>query len=533
MRNINSFLPGVRGMIRLLIFIVFIFSTSVMSQNIFTVNSTADSEDVDLADTKCADINGNCTLRAAIQNSNKYSEKDRIIFRIRGECPHTILLKKNLPAIKETVELDATGQPGYFLDNPQIILDGSAIIHAYSKNVDHAPKGLWLTGKSSGSTIKGLSIVGFSGGGILVHSDRNIIQGNLIGLTADGRAGFRTSFGILIRGEDNLIGGSGVGDKNVISATSVGVFLGSGNKILGNYIGTTADGCSPIPNRIGIVLTRVSENNLIVNNLISGNKEGIQLVGDNNTIINNKIGTNAAGTEKIFNAIGIRLIDAMSNIIGERNNGNLISGNEIGISIEKKYVDDQHNKILNNLIGTDSTGNFELGNETGILIKSGNENWIGGFQKNDGNIISGNTKFGIEVNSSRETTVAGNYIGTNKTGTQAIPNGGGIKLEGSPEKMNCFNNIITENLISGNAGNGIEINNAETNSITGNWLGTQRDGVSPLPNGGNGIHMGSLVQNNCIGGPDKDQKNIVKFNRKDWPEHQSTKSFPDLLLIEE
>lgn len=535
MKKGNFFLPNVGGMISLRFFIVFFsFSINVISQNTFTVNSTDDTKDVDLADNKCADSNGNCTLRAAIENANKFPDRDKIDFNIKGPGPYTILLKKNLPAIKENVELSGTNLNCYSPDYPQIILDGTAIIPGATRDPEDVPTGLWLTGESSGSTIKGLAIVGFSGAGIMVNSDKNIIQSNLIGLTPDGRVGFRTSFGILIRGTDNLIGGSDIGDKNVLSAITIGIFVYSGNTIKGNYIGTTRDGCSPLPNRAGIALTRYSENNLISNNLISGNEEGIQLAGDNNIIENNKIGTNAAGTEKIPNGTGIRLSGALNNLIGGRNNGNIISGNKVGISIEERHVsNEQNNRILNNLIGTDISGNFELGNETGILLKSGNENRIGGFKKGDGNVISGNMKFAIEVNGSQETTIAGNYIGTNKTGTLAVPNGGGIKLEGSPDVMNCFNNIITSNLISGNAGDGIEIKNAQFNSITGNWLGTQLDGVSPLPNGGYGISTGSLAQINCIGGPDNDQENLVKFNRKDWPETQPASSFSHLLLIQQ
>lgn len=203
----------------------------------------------------------------------------------------------------------------------------------------------------------------------------------------------------------------------------------------------------------------------------------------------------------------------MANSIGGRNKGNLISGNEIGIVIEDKRVPIvPKNKVLNNFIGTDITGNFELGNETGILIKSGNENWIGGFEKSDGNVISGNTNFGIEIRGAQETMITGNKIGTNKFGKTAIPNGCGVKLEGDPEKIDCFNNSFFENLISGNTGNGIEINNAEFNSVTGNLIGTQKDGVSPLPNGGHGIREGSLAKNNCIGGTEIDQQNTLKFN---------------------
>lgn len=496
----------------------FLFSLNVLSQNTYTVNSTDDTEDIDLADNICADSKGNCTLRAAIQNANKFSIKDKIDFKINGTGPFIIHFKKNLPPIKETVELNATEVNCYSNDIPQIILDGTGIKRydiTEMSDLLNSSQGLQLTGESSGSTIKGFAIYGFIYYGIGVFTNKNIIQGNIIGSSAEGRNGFLTRYGITIRGSDNLIGGCDKKDKNAIFGTGAGVFISTSNtRIIGNYIGTTADGCSSVPNRVGIALTRYSEYNLISDNVISGNEEGIQLSGDDNTIINNKIGTNAAGTEKISNGIGIVLSGAVSNSIGKKNKGNLISGNKIGIVIEDRRMSiDQKNKILNNFIGTDITGNFELGNETGILIKSGNDNRIGGFEKGDGNTISGNTNFGIEIKGTQETIITGNFIGTNKAGTTAIPNGCGIKLEGDPEDINNFNNSIIANLISGNSGNGIEINNAEYNLITGNLLGTQKDGISSLPNGGNGIKTGYLAQNNCIGGPGPDKGNTIAYNK--------------------
>lgn len=515
----RCFLLIARGTKSFWIFIWFFsLSMTVLSQNTYTVNSTDDTEDLDLADNICADSKGNCTLRAAIQNANKFSVKDKIDFKIKGTGPFIIHLKKNLPPIKETVELNATEVYCYSNEIPQIILDGTGIKRydiTEMSDLLNSSQGLQLTGESSGSTIKGFAIYGFIYYGIGVFTNKNIIQGNIIGSSAEGRNGFLTRYGITIRGSDNLIGGCDKKDKNAIFGTGAGVFISTSNtRIIGNYIGTTADGCSSVPNRVGIALTRYSEYNLISDNLISGNDEGVHLSGDDNTIINNRIGTNAAGTEKIPNGVGIVLSGAVSNSIGKKNKGNLISGNKVGIVIEDKRVPiDQKNRILNNFIGTDITGNFDLGNDTGILIKSGKETWIGGFEKDDGNTISGNTNFGIELTGAQETIITGNYIGTNKRGTKAIPNGGGIKLEGDPEDINNFNNSIIANLISGNSGNGIEINNAEYNSITGNLLGTQKNGISSLPNGGNGIKTGYLAQNNCIGGPGSDKGNTIAYNR--------------------
>ena len=78
-----------------------------------------------------------------------------------------------------------------------------------------------------------------------------------------------------------------------------------------------------------------------------------------------------------------------------------------------------------------------------------------------------------------DTTVAGNFIGTDPTGTIAVANGGdGVEINGA------FNNTIggtvagAGNLISGN-GNGVEINDASSNFVQGNLIGTDWTGHAP------------------------------------------------------
>ena len=75
---------------------------------------------------------------------------------------------------------------------------------------------------------------------------------------------------------------------------------------------------------------------------------------------------------------------------------------------------------------------------SGVLIQKGaNNNRIGGTNVEARNVISGNTVFGIEINTpiddspfvaTSRNTIQGNFIGTDLTGTTAIPNiGDGIR----------------------------------------------------------------------------------------------------------
>ena len=106
------------------------------------------------------------------------------------------------------------------------------------------------TSSGAGNVISGNSSVGVEiyGGG----SISNRIEGNIIGLAADGRGAFRGNNGLFVQSvgvyiqaaSDNLIGGAGVGSGNVISGNeSAGVFIVSsggrsqGNSVQGNFIG--------------------------------------------------------------------------------------------------------------------------------------------------------------------------------------------------------------------------------------------------------------------------------------------------------
>ena len=85
------------------------------------------------------------------------------------------------------------------------------------------------------------------------------------------------------------------------------------------------------------------------------------------------------------------------------------------------------NKIQGNYLGTNVTGNTGPGNNgSGILIESSN-NLIGGTTAATRNVISGN-RFGIYVLSAPGTAnsgnvIQGNFIGTNANGTSGVPNG--------------------------------------------------------------------------------------------------------------
>jgi hypothetical protein len=104
---------------------------------------------------------------------------------------------------------------------------------------------------------------------------------------------------------------------------------------------------------------------------------------------------------------------------------------ETGIRLESA-----NNVIENCYVGTDAGGGSgDSGNaEGGILITgaAATGNTIGGPTTAERNVVSNNGLYGIRIESNASTnTVAGNYIGTDAAGTSALPNPIGVEIRSS------------------------------------------------------------------------------------------------------
>src|SRR4029079_18480508 len=107
-------------------------------------------------------------------------------------------------------------------------------------------------------------------------------------------------------------------------------------------------------------------------------------------------------------------------------------------------------------IGTDVTGTRPLGNTTGIEVVGPNAGIepmgttavIGGTAAGARNLISGNG-FGLTL-WAREVVVQGNYIGTDLTGTQPLPNGVGIDFNSGIGTLIGGTAAAERNIVSGN-----------------------------------------------------------------------------------
>lgn len=121
---------------------------------------------------------------------------------------------------------------------------------------------------------------------------------------------------------------------------------------------------------------------------------------------------------------------------------------------------------------------------------------------------------GIRIDGAGTNTIQGNYIGTDLTGTNAPGNSGDGILVNSGR--NHIGGLVagTGNLICGNGGNGIALTgtNCSNNLVQGNYVGLAANSQSALGNFGVGVFLTNGAFRNFIGGTADNSGNQIKFN---------------------
>ncbi|MDH4038914.1 MAG: hypothetical protein OEV86_15685, partial [Candidatus Krumholzibacteria bacterium] len=435
------------------------------------------------------------SLRQAMLDATAHKGADVINFNIPGPGPHTITILSALPIIQESLVIDGYTQPGASPNTNPPTLGSNAVIKieidSHGTPGTHGA-GLEITGGPS--TIRGLAIYNLrsdreSGASILVWSEGNVIEGNILGLMANGSLPVGgTVYGVYVRANNNLIGGTALSARNVISKNiDYGIVISScdGNTIQGNLIGTDPTGILDRGNGITGIYINNATGTLIggpsptTRNVISGStNNGVHILGSGdlshqlNELYGNYIGMAVDGVSVLANdGYGVYIEQSSGNSIGGIAPGqaNVITGNrDCGVIVQASEAN--ANAVTGNYIGCDETEtvppgpqscgvliwgardcgveyNVILGNRTGIeFTASATDNFVWG------NRIGASTVAGILCRSS------GNYIGDTYSGHGneiAFNTGPGILV--APGGGTARHNAISANSIHSNGGLGIDL----------------------------------------------------------------------------
>ena len=344
----------------------------------FTVNTTSDLPDKSVGNGICATTAGTCSLRAALQESNRIAGANSIVFAIAGTGVHTIQLGSQLVVNDDTggVTIDGYSQPG--AQRNTAALASNAVIK------------IEIRGNGTGTTLgsfDGIRIVSANNRfeGLAVYNafdqiqlygsgaNNNSFVGNFIGTNAAATfasiVGASGGNGIHLEAgsHHNVFGTPALAERNVFAgAPYAGIRIdhenSDANVVRNNIFGLTPNGLGKRPNgRSGIDIQWGASSNIVgglasnERNVFSGHSyTGVDLSHSkstsNNQVVGNFIGTTLAGTSVTSYTKTFYGITFKDDILNNSVHDNVIGGaNEYPMWHKHNYTG--HNDIFNNRIG--------------------------------------------------------------------------------------------------------------------------------------------------------------------------------------
>jgi parallel beta-helix repeat protein len=416
--------------------------------------------------------------------------------------------------------------------------------------------GVVLTGGSHGNTIGGIIpfvnaqnivplsnlISGNQGDGVLItgKSSTNLMAANLIGTNNTGNValGNRLDGVTILNGSNrNVLTGTRIGQAPFIYANIIdgnggnGLRVSNSNNtvIQANFFGLGYDNKTPVGNALdGLLIEGTSANTQDggviplgnVNAANGGNGDEIRDTARGTVVFNNFIGLAAfQDYTNLGNGLDGMLISSTggnntirTSIITEnQRDGIEITGQARGVVVEQVFI------------GINTNGSIAMPNGMDGISISGNahNNTIGGFIHSvvPQTTISANLGDGVSfTGTAHNNSIVNTFIGTDFRGKTALGNGGAGVFLGSGTFANTIGGTQSKyaNLISGNLGDGVDLNGTFSNTLAANLIGVQapdrvRTSLLPLSNGGNGISITSSFQN-LIGGKTAGAANTIDFN---------------------
>jgi len=400
--------------------VIIVFVIDGFAQLNFVVNSLADDQHSyaydnpntpadESEDGICGDALGRCTIRAAIEEAFNMNQSINLTFSVSGTI--NLLSYLNLPDGSSM-----SGNNQITLTNPVIILLIENNCTIQGMKFSNTMVAIDVQGNDNKIGLHTGNYNEFVGcqTAIGLQGDNNQVNNNFFGITFSGSLQ-PCGTGIIVSGNYNSIGKNEPNASNIFCGNSVaGIIIGfgEGNIVEGNYIGTNIDQQAGLGNAIGVMIN--GDNNLIggsgafSSNIISGNQIGIAIqaappdaYANDNKIVNNIIGLNRFENSVLPNNNGIMITNGVTNA---KIFDNVIAGNTAtGIGIFAYDMDSYTtgHRIYRNRIGVNKN-NVQYPNDIGISIFGNVEDvsvGVNEINEYQGNIIVGNTNTGLEVTS--------------------------------------------------------------------------------------------------------------------------------------
>lgn len=208
---------------------------------------------------------------------------------------------------------------------------------------------------------------------------------------------------------------------------------------------------------------------------------GLSISANDAWVYANYLGTDQTGLLPGTANTGLNMIGA-DNVVGTNGDGvddnlefNVIRGSGTSILVNSNSLGPSANNVIaGNLIGVDVTGLTGFENSVGILLNTLNvsgtrigTNGDGISDELEGNVIGGHRTDAI-WSLGPDTVIAGNAIGTDRTGCFSIPNGNGVRVSSNNTITPNTGTVIggalevQRNVIATNTGVGVRLSGSTT-----------------------------------------------------------------------
>jgi parallel beta-helix repeat protein len=395
--------------------------------------------------------------------------------------------------------------------------DGIALNNNTSNNIigtngdgsNDANEGNLIAGNGDGSYAYGECITLneiLAGSSIATDCSSNRIAGNFLGTNESGTAALHSmtlytdkrGTGIQLNySTNNIIGTNGDGtsdalERNLISGnTECGIVIigGSGNKIKGNYIGTTITGSAPLANysvyvTFNVIISVQISINTSNNTVIGTDGDGVGDAAEGNVVGSTTINPGSANSYNY----GMTL---------QSSTGCKVAGNRWGIGA------DGTSSMPFKCTGSSFVDKciYVSSSSTSTVVGTNGDGTSDALEPN----YFGNSGIGVTFDNSNSCIAAGNYfgLGTNLTTTEQLTVAGVYILNSTSCRIgSSASNALERNYFCNSTQYGVWVDgnataNSDLNDIRYNTIGMRPDGVT-ASNGYNGIYIYKQSNSNTI-----------------------------------